>query len=90
MSEFNIYVNVYVHYPEVYNETVVENRLNKHFKKYFIESSVYVKFHTAPINENQIMVIETSFDIENYKQQWNDFLIKYFDYQIKEIIYKNN
>ena len=25
VSDFNIYVNVFVHYPEVYNETVIEN-----------------------------------------------------------------
>ena len=90
MDKFNIFVNVYVHYPEVYNGTTIEERLNKYFRKYFIESSTYIKFHTAPTNENQIMVIEAPIDVEDYKQQWNEFLLSYFDHQVKEIIYKNN
>ena len=93
MNTFNIYINVYVHYPEVYNETVIGNRLNKYFNKYFIESNTYVKFYTAPIDENQIIVIEAMFesiDIEKFKQEWNEFLSVYFDRQIGEIIYKIN
>ena len=86
MAKFNIFVNVYVHYPEVYNGTTIEERLNK----YFIESSTYIKFYTAPTNENQIMVIEAPIDVEDYKQQWNEFLLSYFDHQVKDIIYKNN
>ena len=50
MAKFNIFVNVYVHYPEVYNGTTIEERLNKYFRKYFIESSTYIKFYTAPTN----------------------------------------
>ena len=88
--KFNIFVNVYVHYPEVYNGTTIEERLNKYFRKYFIESSTYIKFYTAPTNENQIMVIEAPIDVEDYKQQWNEFLLSYFDHQVKDIIYKNN
>ena len=90
MAKFNIFVNVYVHYPEVYNGTTIEKRLNKYFRKYFIESSTYIKFYTAPTNENQIMVIDAPFDVEDYKQQWNEFLLSYFDHQVKDIIYKNN
>ena len=55
LAKFNIFVNVYVHWPEVYNGTTIEERLNKYFRKYFIESSTYIKFYTAPINENQII-----------------------------------
>ena len=32
MAKFNIFVNVYVHYPEVYNGTTIEERLNKYFR----------------------------------------------------------
>ena len=90
MDKFNIYIDVYVHYPEVYNETIIQDRLNKYFRKYFIDSNTYIKFSTAPINETQIMVIQAPVDVENYKQQWNEFLLSYFDHQVKEIIYKNN
>lgn len=92
VNEFKIYVNVYVHYPEVYNEVVIERRLNKYFKQYFLESDTYIKFHTAPISEDQMMIIETtleqSMDIDKYKQEWNKFLTTYFDHQVREIIYK--
>ena len=64
MAKFNIFVNVYVYYPEVYNGTTIEERLNKYFRKYFIESSTYIKFYTAPTNENQIMVIEAPIDVD--------------------------
>ena len=90
MDKFNIYIDVYVHYPEVYNETIIQDRLNKYFRKYFIDSNTYIKFSTAPINETQIMVIQAPVDVEDYKQQWNEFLLSYFDHQVKEIIYKNN
>ena len=94
VNKFKIYINVYVHYPEVYNETIIGNRLNQYFKRYFLESDTYIKFYTAPIIENQIMVIETtleqSIDIDKFKQEWNEFLLIYFDHQIKEIIYKIN
>ena len=90
MAKFNIYIDVYVHYPEVYNETIIEDRLNKYFRKHFIDSNTHIKFHTAPINETQIMVIPAPVDVEDYKQQWNEFLLSYFDHQVKEIIYKNN
>lgn len=90
MDKFNIYIDVYVHYPEVYNETIIQDRLNKYFRKHFIASNTYIKFFTAPINETQIMVIQAPVDVEDYKQQWNEFLLSYFDHQVKEIIYKNN
>ena len=70
---FNIYVNVYVHYPEVYNSLVISNRLNGYFKEFFINSKplnsyysgkICVMFHTAPSNENQMIRIEIEFTDE--------------------------
>jgi hypothetical protein len=37
MNSFNIFINIYVHYPEVYNSTVISNRLNKYFNEYFLK-----------------------------------------------------
>lgn len=54
VNKFDIYINIYVHYPEVYNETTIGNRLDQYFKRYFLESDTYIKFHTAPIIENKI------------------------------------
>ncbi len=94
MNRINIFINVYVHYPEVYNETIVSSKLDQYFKGYFKESETYVKFHTSPATENQIIVIETPIekivDIDKLKQQWNEYLLVYFNHEIKEIIYKIN
>ena len=92
MNRINIFINVYVHYPEAYNETIVSSKLDSYFEEYFKESQTYVKFHTAPANENQIIVIEASIekivDIDKLKLQWNEYLLVYFNHEIKEIIYK--
>lgn len=88
MNNVDIFVNIYVQYPEVYNGYVIENRLNKYFKKYYSESNTYVKFNTAPMGEEQIMIIETMVDVSKFKVEWNDFLSVFFDHQITKIIYK--
>jgi hypothetical protein len=70
---FNIFINIYVHYPEVYNSTVISNRLNKYFNEYFINNkplsseygkNTHVMFKSAPSNENQMMIIEFEFSNE--------------------------
>lgn len=70
---FNIFINIYVHYPEVYNSTVISNRLNKYFNEYFFNNkplnsefskNIYVMFKSAPSNENQMMTIEFVFSNE--------------------------
>jgi hypothetical protein len=67
---FNIYIKVFVHYPEVYNCTVINDRFDKYFDKYFkinellnskYEGKCYVTFKTAPHNENQMIVIDLEF-----------------------------
>lgn len=94
MNLFNIFINIYAHYPEVYNEFTIEERLNKYFKKFFIESNTYIKFYTAPTNEKQIIFVELPREqqlvADKFKQEWNEFLLTYFDHQVKEIIYKYN
>ena len=73
MNKFNIYINIFVHYPEVYNSTVISNRLNKYFKEFFINNkplkseyseNTYVMFKSAPSNENQMMRIDFEFSNE--------------------------
>ena len=70
---FNIFINIYVHYPEVYNSTVISNRMNKYFNEYFINNkplsseygkNTHVMFKSAPSNENQMMIIEFEFSNE--------------------------
>ena len=73
MNNFIIYVNIYVHHPEVYNSTVINDRLTKYFKEFFINNkpvnsnfngNTYVMFKSAPSNENQMMRIEYEFSNE--------------------------
>lgn len=57
MNEFYIYVKVFVHYPEVYNANVINNRFEKYFEENEMWFSKYkgkshVIFKTAPIDEN--------------------------------------
>ena len=70
---FNIFINIYVHYPEVYNSTVISKRLNKYFNDHFFNNkplnsefskNIYVMFKSAPSNENQMMTIEFEFSNE--------------------------
>ena len=73
MNSFNIFINIYVHYPEVYNSSVISNRLNKYFNEYFLNNkplnsefskNTHVMFKSAPSNENQMMTIEFKFSNE--------------------------
>lgn len=73
MNKFNIFINIYVHYPEVYNSTVISNKLNNYFKEFFINNkplnseyseNICVMFKTAPSNENQMMRIKFEFSNE--------------------------
>ena len=50
-----IYINIFVHYPETYNETIVSNI----FKEYFKDNNLYVKVKSAPSNENEMIVVKT-------------------------------
>ena len=67
----HINIKVFVHYPEVYNDIVINNRLNKFFDKFFKENELqyskyvgecYLVFKTAPHYENQMMVIDLEFN----------------------------
>ena len=66
----HINIKVFVHYPEVYNCTVINNRFNKYFDNYFednelihskYEGECYFVFKTAPSFENQMIVINLEF-----------------------------
>ena len=70
---FTIYINIYVHYPEIYNRTVISNRLNKYFDEYFLNNkpfsseygkNTYIKFKSIPFNENQKISIDFVFSYQ--------------------------
>jgi hypothetical protein len=69
-NNFNVFINIFVHYPEVYNSTVINNKLNNYIKKYFsnnkplnsvFNGNTYVMIKTAPHNENQVIIIDIEF-----------------------------
>lgn len=102
-NKFNIFVNIFVHYPEVYNSTVIERRLNIYFNNYFSSEkkinselgNVNVMIKSAPHNENQFMNIDVVFTggidntLNNQEMllEWKEYLFIYFDRQIKEFYF---
>lgn len=62
-NNVNIYVNIFAHYPEVYNSGVISRNVEKYFDEYFVEnkvelkSNVYVMIHSAPCNEEEMIKI---------------------------------
>lgn len=99
MNEFNIYVKVFVHYPEVYNANVINNRFEKYFEENEMWFSKYkgkshVIFKTAPIDENQMIIIDIEFNDqidkvlnkEKFESKLKEFIKVYFDRQVPEVI----
>ena len=99
MNEFNIYVKVFVHYPEVYNAKVINNRFEKYFEENEMWFSKYkgkshVIFKTAPIDENQMIIIDIEFNDqidkvlnkEKFESKLKEFIKVYFDRQVPEVI----
>ena len=69
-NTLKINIKIFVHYPEVFNSTVINNRLDEYFCKYFKENKLhdstykgesYVVFKTAPHTENQMAIIDLEF-----------------------------
>ena len=91
MSKFeniNVYINMFVHYPETYNAYIIENKFNSFWKEYFYNSECYVMVNSAPHTEEESVLIEYSLAkevldviISNFKQ----FVLNYFNNQIKTI-----
>ena len=72
-NNFKIYINIYLHYPEVVNSTIINDKINVFFNEYFsnnklIDSSfdgnTYVMINSAPHNENQNIEIDVVFSNE--------------------------
>lgn len=74
-----IYINIFVHYPETYNETIVSNI----FKEYFKDNNLYVKVKSAPSNENEMIVVKTDNQEEDLLKL-KEFIFNHF--QIKDIL----
>lgn len=70
-NTLKINIKIFVHYPEVFNSTVISDRLDHYFDKYFKENRLhnsiykgecYVVFKTAPHTENQMAIIDLEFE----------------------------
>lgn len=93
----SIFINVFVHYPEVYNSSVISRRLEKYFNDYFINNKlvevnvnvkVYVAIKSAPHIEEQMIKVEfePSNEIDDsIKLDWKNYLFVYFDKRINDI-----
>ena len=72
-----IYINIFVHYPETYNETIVSNI----FKEYFKDNNLYVKVKSAPSNENEMIVVKTDNQEEDLLKL-KEFIFNHFQIRI--------
>ena len=69
-NSFDIFVNIYAHYPIGYNGTVIGDKLNKYFVNYFCNNRLinskysencYVMINSAPHSEKESIVVEIVF-----------------------------
>lgn len=97
-------MNIYVHYPEVYNSSVINNKLENYINDYFKINKPknsefdfsYLTIKSAPSNEEQMMVIDIMFldgidesiNKDRLIKEWKEYFYNYFNNEIKDIIIK--
>lgn len=89
-NKFNIFINIFVHYPEIYNSEVINRRMNIYFNEYFsnnkpsnseFDGNTYVTFKSAPSDENQMIKIDIVFSHEvDESINKHEILSKWEDY----------
>lgn len=96
-----INIVLFVHYPEAFNSSVINNKLNNYFVKYFKEA-LNLKYDedcntvikTAPHTEKQMITIDVNFknkiaeliNIDKLESEWKEYISNCFNSQIEEII----
>jgi len=104
MNKIKVFMNLYVHYPEVYNASVINNKLENYINDYFKINKPknsefdfsYLTIKSAPSNEEQMMVIDVMFldgidesiNKDRLIKEWKEYFYNYFNNEIKEIIIK--
>lgn len=104
MNKIKVFMNLYVHYPEVYNASVINNKLENYINDYFKINKPknsefdfsYLTIKSAPSNEEQMMVIDVMFldgidesiNKDRLIKEWKEYFNNYFNNEIKEIIIK--
>lgn len=86
-ENINVYINLFVHYPETYNANTINNNFNIFFME-CINSDVMI--NSAPHNEEESIKIEvyikgTNIDKENFILKCNKFVLNYFNNKLKDI-----
>lgn len=100
-NKLNITINIFTHYPETLNSTIINDKLNEYFIKYFKENytfnfeyeiNSYVSINSAPHCECQSIdlniEINDSFKLINKDKivnEWKNYLDNYFHNQFKDI-----
>lgn len=104
MNKIKLFMNIYVHYPEVYNSSVINNKLENYINDYFKINKPknsefdfsYLTIKSAPSNEEQMMVIDIMFldgidesiNKDRLIKEWKEYFYNYFNNEIKDIIIK--
>lgn len=90
-----IYINLYVHYPEAFLETIINNQLLDYFKRYFNQTNLIiesdVKVNSLPHVEEEEINIEVDYKLDNMINEevvlkdWKQYIKEFFKGKIKEV-----
>lgn len=70
LNDTQIYINMFVHYPEIYNANTISNNLIKYINdsdvfKLINSPQYYVMINSAPHSEEELIKVEINIDRNN-------------------------
>lgn len=98
IREINIYINMFVHYPEIYNANTISNNFSSYLKNKSLFNEAYnqdcnVMINSAPHIVDESLEIKIIFgeddvilvDKDAIILNLKKFIIEYFNNQVKDI-----
>lgn len=98
LNDTQIYLNMFVHYPEIYNANTISNHLIKYINdsdvfKLINNPQCYVMINSAPHSEEELIKVEINIDRNNVTfinkdkltATLNNFVENFFNNRIKVI-----
>lgn len=96
INETQIFINMFVHYPETYNANTISNNFIKCINdsnvfKFINNPKCYIMIHSAPHSEEELIKVEFNIDrnndvftnTEELTKVSKNFVNNYFNNQIK-------
>lgn len=93
----DLYVDMYMHYPDCFSSNAISEKLNLYFEEYFsyknklnIEVNSYVMIKSAPHNQNESVDVKAKFSemsecIETMIFDWRVYIADYFKVMIDDV-----